>query len=68
VGSGSGLVADHNLLTSQPGFMNSSAGDFRLTSSSPAVDAGVTVPGVLTDWDGTARPQGSGFDLGAFER
>lgn len=40
-----------------------------LNSSSPAVDAGVSLitEGVNTDYNGTVRPQGLGFDLGAFE-
>jgi len=68
VGSGSGLVADHNLLTSTPGFVSASAGDFRLESGSPAVDAGAAVPGVFVDWAGAGRPSGNGYDIGAFER
>ncbi|HUW82966.1 MAG TPA: choice-of-anchor Q domain-containing protein, partial [Phycisphaerae bacterium] len=68
VGSGSGLTADHNLLTSTPGFVNAATGDFRLLSGSPAIDAGVAVPGIFVDWDGVARPRGNGYDLGAYER
>ena len=68
VGSGSGLVADHNLLTSAPGFVNAAAGDFRLLSGSPAVDAGTPVPWVFVDWDSAGRPRGNGYDIGAFER
>ena len=40
--------------------------DLQLTASSPAVDAGVDA-GVADDIEGTARPAGSGFDMGAFE-
>jgi len=68
VGSGSGLVADHNLLTSAAGFADASAGDFRLESSSPAVDAGADVAGVLVDYDCLPRPVGRGVDVGACER
>jgi len=68
VGSGSGLTADHNLLTGTPGFVNAPAGDFRLESGSPAVDAGTVVPSVFVDWDGADRPRGDGYDIGAFER
>ena len=38
-----------------------------LRSSSPAIDAGLTIPDVTNDYAGTARPQGSHYDLGAFE-
>ena len=43
--------------------------DFRLQPSSPAKDKGAaSVAGVVTnDFNGVPRPQGSGFDIGAFE-
>jgi hypothetical protein len=47
-------------------------GDFRLTSSSSAIDAGLNLNTadfsfVQTDLDGTARPQGAAYDIGAYE-
>ncbi len=66
-GSGTGLVADHNLYTESPGFTNPAAGDFHLTAGSPGVDAGMDV-GILLDFDGQDRLIGSNPDLGAFER
>lgn len=39
---------------------------FRLATGSPAVDAG-TNTGIASDFDGIRRPQGAGFDIGAFE-
>ncbi len=38
-----------------------------LLPGSPAIDAGVAVPGVTTDQRGIRRPQGSAPDIGAFE-
>jgi hypothetical protein len=38
-----------------------------LLPGSPAIDAGVTVPGITTDQRGVSRPQGSAPDIGAFE-
>jgi hypothetical protein len=38
-----------------------------LLPGSPAIDAGVSVPGVTTDQRGVPRPQGTAPDIGAFE-
>jgi parallel beta-helix repeat protein len=56
-----------NNLTSDPLFTNPSAGDFHLQSSSPARDAGVSLPEVPCDFDGNTRPAGSAYDIGAYE-
>ena len=53
-------------LSSDPKFVNLGATNFRLLAGSPAIDAGVNT-GIPTDFDGVLRPQGGGFDLGAFE-
>jgi hypothetical protein len=44
-----------------------SGGDYRLLAGSPAIDAGTHVNGVAEDYDGNLRPQGGGYDIGAFE-
>lgn len=49
-----------------PLFVNSSQNDYHLQSGSVCVDKGVNV-GVTIDKDGVARPQGSGYDIGAYE-
>jgi parallel beta-helix repeat protein len=41
--------------------------DYHLLSESPAIDAGVDLPGVGKDLAGLPRPQGDAFDIGAFE-
>jgi hypothetical protein len=41
--------------------------DAHLQAGSPAIDVGLTLVDVPIDYDGTARPQGIKFDLGAFE-
>ena len=38
-----------------------------LLPGSPAINAGVAVPGVTTDQRGVSRPQGTAPDIGAFE-
>ncbi len=47
-----------------------SAQDYHPAPSSPLVDAGTDVAGlgVTTDYDGTARPRGAAYDIGAYER
>jgi hypothetical protein len=46
---------------------NMAQGDWHLQATSPAVDAGATIAQVTTDLDGTTRPQGSAYDIGAYE-
>ena len=48
-------------------FENPSGDDYSLASSSPAIDAGETLADVPTDILGVVRPQGAGFDIGAYE-
>ena len=43
------------------------AADARLRAGSPAIDAGVTLTEVSTDFDGVTRPQGAACDIGAYE-
>ncbi|MCH6258410.1 malectin domain-containing carbohydrate-binding protein [Puniceicoccaceae bacterium K14] len=49
-------------------FLDVANNDYRLTSGSPAIDAGADLSlDVLTDLEGLARPFGSAFDIGAHE-
>jgi parallel beta-helix repeat protein len=58
----------HDLWGIDPAFNDSDRGDYHLRSSSELIDAGVDLDSVKRDFDGTRRPQGSGYDIGAFER
>ena len=49
-------------------FVNAAAHDYHLASGSPAIDAGATIGDVTRDRLGTVRPQGRGYDIGAYER
>lgn len=40
---------------------------FRLRSGSPLIDVGVTIASVTNDFEGSARPLGSAYDIGPFE-
>lgn len=44
-----------------------SATDLSLRAGSPAIDSGDTTSAPATDITGTARPQGNGIDVGAYE-
>ncbi|MBC6429760.1 right-handed parallel beta-helix repeat-containing protein [Nostoc sp. HG1] len=60
-GSGSSdIIAD-------PLFMNASRGDFRLKSTSPAINSGMKFNSVTTDFLGDPRMKGSRSDRGAHE-
>jgi hypothetical protein len=56
-------------IVADPQFVDQAARDYHLKSSSPAIDTGVPTTGLLSpvDFDGTARPQGTQTDIGAFE-
>jgi len=59
-----------NTVTSNPMFMNYTGdryGDYHLQPGSPAIDRGSTAGAPTKDYDGVARPQGAGIDIGAFE-
>ncbi|WP_372523898.1 choice-of-anchor Q domain-containing protein, partial [Sulfuricaulis sp.] len=78
------ITMDHNLyynfgaapsqdtapITGNPLFVNAAAGNFHLQSGSPATNTGTTsVSTVVTmDHDGVNRPQGGGYDVGAYEQ
>lgn len=60
-----GPVAITGASSADPLFTDFAAHNFRLQATSPAIDAVPTGP--ATDILGTARPQGSRYDLGAYE-
>jgi parallel beta-helix repeat protein len=55
-------------LISDPLFANVSMSDFHLQAGSPAIDSGFNLAGIVpADFDGVPRPQGSAYDVGAYE-
>ncbi|RLC90226.1 MAG: hypothetical protein DRI77_14980 [Chloroflexi bacterium] len=76
VPASSTVTADHNLFwNSSDPITGSNAihadplliADYHLGIGSPAEDAGVTIPWLTDDLAGDSRPQGSGYDMGAYE-
>ncbi len=68
-----GYTADHNIEITMNNastyFISPSegTGNYHLKSTSPAIDAGSGDSAPNIDRDGVVRPQGSGWDLGAYE-
>jgi Right handed beta helix region len=50
-----------------PNFVNAGAANFRLQPGSRAIDTGTGLSIVTTDLTGGRRPEGAGFDIGAYE-
>lgn len=65
--SGQGGLTDANLVQGDPKFTNQASKDYHLSAGSPAIDKGSTDIPFAFDFDGIARPQGGGFDIGAYE-
>ncbi|MFN6485188.1 MULTISPECIES: right-handed parallel beta-helix repeat-containing protein [unclassified Nostoc] len=62
-----GVIGPHDLFGDAQ-FVNPSIGDFRLKSTSPAIDRGYKWTDLKTDYAGNRRPAGSGYDIGAYEQ
>ncbi len=58
---------DMNSQGVNPQFIVGSGDDYRLASTSPAIDVGIIRPEVTVDYLGAARPQGLAYDVGAYE-
>ncbi len=61
------LPAGTGNIAKNPLFINPKIGDFLLQKDSPCIDAGTANDAPLFDFIDTKRPQGKGFDIGAFE-
>jgi hypothetical protein len=65
-GAGNGPSQTTANVNADPMFVTAGS-DFHLQSSSPAIDAGVTISSLILDIAGVSRPQGAGYDIGAYE-
>lgn len=54
-------------ISANPLFTNAAAGDLHLLWGSPAIDAATSVGASTSDYDGDARPNYAGYDIGADE-
>jgi len=61
-----GITGSNAISVSNPMMKNPSNFDFTLLNGSPLINSGVDV-GITTDFFGTPRPQGAGYDIGAYE-
>ena len=66
IGKPRGVEFSHNWENTDPKLGD--AADFRPRYDSPAIDAGLPLADVPHDAEGTSRPRGTGYDLGAYER
>lgn len=57
----------HDLWGVNPMFASPATNDYHLEAGSRAIDAADALPSVTNDIDGTLRPQGAGYDIGAYE-
>jgi hypothetical protein len=70
---GASYTASDNLINvSNPNMLNApgtlpASPNFSLQSTSPAIDKGLHQSIIKVDYAGSARPQGSAFDIGAYE-
>ncbi len=63
-----GLTAyPNNYWNTQPKLVDPTSGNYRLQSSSPLVDKGSSYASNVIDYDDQVRPQGSGYEIGAYE-
>ncbi|WP_254445287.1 MULTISPECIES: choice-of-anchor Q domain-containing protein [unclassified Anabaena] len=60
-------VKGTNDIVADPKFVNPSVNDFKLQSTSPAINKGLVRTGLTSDFSGSIRPSGTGYDIGAYE-
>jgi PKD repeat protein len=60
-------VTGTNPILADPQFVNETARDLHLQGTSPAIDECNPALVPATDYDGVSRPQGDGYDIGAYE-
>jgi parallel beta-helix repeat protein len=59
------ITGDSAIMNKDPMFISDT--DYHLKGNSPAIDMGITEGAPVVDFDHVDRPQGSGYDIGAYE-
>ncbi len=62
-----GEIYGDDFVEGDPLFVDSTEADFHLLESSPAIDSGSSDDAPNFDFDGNTRPQGTEYDIGAYE-
>jgi parallel beta-helix repeat protein len=62
-----GQDAHSSTATAAQLFVNASASNYQLSSTSPAINAGTSTDAPSTDILGNPRPSGGGYDIGAYQ-
>jgi hypothetical protein len=57
-----------NMAVPASAFVNAKGHNYQLAAGAAAIDAGAGIADVTVDRQGTKRPQGKAYDIGAFER
>jgi hypothetical protein len=60
-------TADINSVTDDPGLIDALRGNYSIDDTSPCFDVGLTLSYITDDYVALARPQGVGYDIGAYE-
>lgn len=56
-----------NIAVDDAVFVDTANHEYKLVAGSLPIDTGVVIPGLVTDRNGVPRPQGRGYDIGAYE-
>lgn len=56
-----------NCISADPLFKDAATNDLHLQSGSPCINTGQKIDVIKTDYDSISRPQGSAYDMGAYE-
>ncbi len=61
------IELNNGTIRADPLFVNPTGLDLRLKDNSPAINSGLTIPVVNSDFIGNVRPLGGAYDLGVYE-